>query len=95
MALCRLVTAWSLALYHGRSGLTTMKMANNQSVFWKWNTSLLECDNACCAVHSFVVDIQEIRYLSKSWYSAECPTGESPPVGGEYPASEGLAVCTE
>ena len=22
-------------------------------------------------------------------------TGESPPVGGEYPASEGLAVCTE
>ena len=46
MALCRLVTG--LLLYHGRSGLTTMKMANNQSVFWKWNTSLLECDNTCC-----------------------------------------------
>ena len=73
-----------------------MRMANNQSVFWKWNTSLLKCDNACCAVHSFVIHTRSC-YLSKcvlvtEYIFSRVSTGEGPPVGGEYPASEGLVV---
>ena len=75
-----------------------MKMANNQSVFWEWNTSLLEYDNMLCCTFICLYTYKKFATSSNmlvTQYLAECPTGESPPVGGEYPASEGLAVCTK